>query len=96
MPKLEKIRENARKNIEYERNKLNSYKNPNAINIVSKIIKHNNILLLEKYCEDNNLSEKDKKLIFDAYLKPNYYCPSVIQQKNKEKLQCFNISKDKN
>ena len=88
MPSLSKIRLNRKKNEKYKQKNLLNYKNPYAINIISKIIMNQNKLLIEKHAKDNNLNEKVTQELLDKFIKPNYYCPSIVQKKNKEKLQC--------
>lgn len=92
MPSLTKIRENKEKNIKYKEKILLNYKNPFPISILAKIIKNQNKLYLENYAKEKNLNEKDIIELLDNFLKPNYYCPSIVQKKNREKLQCKNIN----
>ena len=68
------------------------YINPTPISLTGKILKLTNIQIIENYCETNNISPKQKKEIYDRLLKPNNYYPTVIQKKNKEKLQCIGIN----
>jgi len=91
MHSLEKIRENKKNNEEYFQKQLNYYKNPSAFSLVSKIIKHQNTIFIDNYCKTNNLNINAKEDLMKSCIKPNYYCPTVVQKKNREKLQCSNI-----
>ena len=92
MPKLFKIKENKLKNAEYFRNKKENYINPAIINLIAKLIKYQNILVIDKYISDNNLTKDDETMLKKECIKPNFYCPTVVQKKNREKLQCNSIN----
>ena len=67
------------------------YKNPSTLNLISKVIKNQNIELLESYAKENSLSNEELLKIKKKYLKLNYLYPTIIQSKSKEYLQTFII-----
>ena len=69
-----------------------NYVNPTPLSLMAKIIKLSNIDIIEQFAHNNNLSPKQKKELYEKLLKPNYYYPTVVQKKNKEKLQCIGIN----
>lgn len=69
----------------------NKYINPSPLALLSKINKLSNIDIINDYCLINNLSEKKKLKLKEQMLKINYFYPTVVQKKNKEKLQCLVI-----
>ena len=71
-----------------------AYINPTPISLLAKMVKLSNVSILEEYSVIKKLSSKEKKILFKKMLKPNYYYPTVIQTKNKEKLQCIGIPDD--
>ena len=87
MPTLTQIRINKTEKEKYEmHNKLN-YKNPHAINLLSKCIKSQNIDFINNFCEKNNITDEKKQEIIDELIKPNYYTPYITNSKSKEDVQ---------
>ena len=72
-------------------NKLN-YNNPSALSLMAKMIKLSNKDIINDFVEDNNLSDTKTNNIKREYLKINHYYPTVIQNKNKEYLQCIGLT----
>ena len=87
MPTLTQIRINKKANQDYKVYKQLNYKNPYPINLVSKLMKTQNIKLIEELCEKNNVSDVKKQEIIKTIIKPNYYTPYIINSKSKERLQ---------
>ena len=87
MPTLTQIRINKNEKEKYELNKKLNYKNPHAINLISKCIKSQNIEFINKYCEKNNINDTQKKEIINTLVKPNYYTPYITNSKSKENVQ---------
>lgn len=70
-----------------------NYKNPSNISLVSKMIKKQNIDLINKICDMYNFSEEKRDLLLNKFIKVNYYCPRIILDSNKERLQNYFIEK---
>tara|TARA_E500000178_G_C16515027_1_gene527501 strand:- start:26 stop:253 length:228 start_codon:yes stop_codon:yes gene_type:complete len=70
-----------------------NYKNPRPITLIGKIIKKQNIDLINKICIYKELSDEKKQELLDNFIKVNYYVPSTILDSNKESLQKFFIDK---
>ena len=87
MPTLTQIRINKNASKEYNLyNKLN-YRNPYPINLISTLIKSQNINLINQICDKNNVCNETKQEIIDHLVKPNYYTPYIVNSQLKEKLQ---------
>ena len=67
----------------------NKYINPSPLSLIAKINKLSNIDIIEEYCVLHNISEKKKVKLNEQMLKINHFYPTVVQKKNKEKLQCL-------
>lgn len=65
------------------------YTTPYGINLLSQIIKHQNEIIINNYCFQKKLSDKQTKEIKKELLKVNNYTPQVIQSKHKEQLQKY-------
>lgn len=65
------------------------YITPYGINLISQIIKHQNEVVINNYCFQKKLTDKQNKEIKKELLKVNNYTPQVIQSKHKEKLQKY-------
>ena len=87
MPTLTQIRINKKNNEKYRINRQLNYKNPHSINLISTLMKSQNITFIEEICNDNNVCSKQKQDILNALIKPNYYSPYIINSQLKEKLQ---------
>ena len=73
--------------IKFNIKKKQKYKNPTPLSMISKIIRNQNKDIIKKFVLENNLSEKYISILEKEFLKPNYYFPTIVQKKNKEKLQ---------
>ena len=67
--------------------KKQMYVTPYGINLISRMIKHQNEILIDNYCYREKISEKKKALLKSELLKVGNYTPQVIQSKHKERLQ---------
>ena len=75
-----------------EKNKLNvKYTNLTPLTHFSKIIKQQNINYIDNYCSKNNISDEIKLQLIEHLIKPNYYYPSVVQKKDRERQQVLSI-----
>ena len=75
-----------------EKNELNvKYTNLTPLTLFSKIIKQQNINYIDNYCSKNNISDKIKLQLIEHFIKPNYYYPSVVQKKDRERQQVLSI-----
>jgi hypothetical protein len=72
-----------------------SYKNPTAITLVSRIIKKQNIELINQLCDSMKVSDNIREELLNEFIKINYYCPHTILDSNKELLQKFFVNKYK-
>ena len=68
-----------------------SYNTPYGINLISQMIKHQNIIEINNFCHRENVSDKKKEEIKTELLKVGNYTPQVIQSKHKEQLQKYLI-----
>ena len=66
-----------------------SYQTPYGINLISQMIKHQNIIEINNFCHRENVSDKKKQEIKSELLKVGNYTPQVIQSKHKEQLQKY-------
>jgi len=89
MPTLTQIRINKKTNEDYKVYKQLNYKNPYPINLVSKLIKTQNIKFIEELCEKNKVNCIEKQSIIEQLVKTNYYTPYIINSKSKEDVQKF-------
>lgn len=65
------------------------YTTPYGINLISQIIKHQNEIIINNYCFQKKLTEKQTQELKKELLKVNNYTPQVIQSKRKEQLQKY-------
>lgn len=72
-----------------------SYKNPTAITLVSRIIKKQNIKLINSLCDHMKVTDEIREELCNEFIKINYYCPRTILDSNKEQLQKFFVDKYK-
>jgi hypothetical protein len=63
------------------------YVNPYPINIITNLVRHQNLELITQICDKHNVTDTKKQEILDKLLKPNYYTPLIINSEFKEKLQ---------
>ena len=73
----------TKKNIEYN--------NPSILSLVSKIVKNQNKILIEKYGNEQNYDSEKIESIKQKYIKLNHIYPNVTLKKNREYLQCLLI-----
>lgn len=84
MRTLKQIRENnERIKLETQNEEIN-YKNPNNLTLITRIIKQQNMILLEHISKYKKLSKDEKKELFQNFIKPNYYTPEVMKYHKKE------------
>ena len=72
-------------------NNKQKYNNPSILSLVSRIVKKQNIDLIDSYGLANNLSSKEIQNLKTNYIKLNHIYPNVIQRKNREYLQTLLI-----
>jgi hypothetical protein len=72
-------------------NNKQKYINPSILSLVSRIVKKQNIELIDKYGTEHNLSPKEIQNLKTNYIKLNHIYPNVIQRKNREYLQTLLI-----
>ena len=89
MPTLKQIRENNEKKKKYLES-LN-YNFPSSISLLNKIIKNQNILLINKICDIKNVSKSEREEIINKFIKVNYYCPSITKYQKIQDKQLENI-----
>ena len=76
MRTLTELRENKVKRETQDSNNL--FNNPSAISIISQVMKLQNILVIKWISHKMKLSKDDEQLLYDKFLKINYYCPDII------------------
>ena len=84
---LKKLRESKLKNEEYEKQKLINYKNPHEISLVAKIMRQQNLLLINAICDYKKLNKYERQEMIDKFFKVNYYCPEIKKYHKKETNQ---------
>ena len=89
MPTLKQIRENNEKKKNFINNR--DYKFPSSLSIASKIIKNQNILLINKICDIKKVSKGEREELLKMFIKVNYYCPSVTKYQKIQDKQLDNI-----
>jgi hypothetical protein len=72
-------------------NNKQKYINPSILSLVSRIVKKQNIELIDAYGLENNLSPKEIQSLKTNYIKLNHIYPNVVQRKNREYLQTLLI-----
>ena len=87
MTTLKRIRNNQEKKDHLLQEKINNYIPPEAICLVTKILKDQNLYLIDWICSQYGLAESEKEILIDKFIKINYFCPNKILSRNKEKLQ---------
>jgi hypothetical protein len=87
MTTLSQIRKNKVETSNFKQELNNSYNNPSSLSIVSKLIKKENINIINKISKENGLNNYEKQSLIDKYIKPNFYTPYVVNSETKEKLQ---------
>lgn len=77
MTSLQQIKKNIKKNENQQITDLETYYIGNGIPILTKIIKAQNVILLNWVSNHKKLNTLQKKELFSNYLKLNYYSPSI-------------------
>ena len=85
MPSMKQIRENKKSKNEYLESK--NYTHPSGISLCAKIIKKQNIMLINEICKLKNLNKEEKLELMEKFIKVNYYCPTITKYQKKEKNQ---------
>lgn len=62
--------------------------------LLTKLIKKSNKLLLEKICDEKNMTDFEREEFMDKYLKPSYYTP-IIGSKSDEEAQFYLLKRSK-
>ena len=96
MPSLSEIRENKRKNSVYKKYLKYNYKSPEPLGLVASIIKEQNKDFILEFLKKYNLSDNDIDKILKECIKPNYYCPQIVQKKEREHQQLYSINSNIN
>ena len=84
MSTLKIIRDNKQAKILEETNKDLNYTYPHSAAIIAKVIKEQNIILLNWISERKKLTKEQKQELFDMFLKVNYFCPKIVTFKKLE------------
>lgn len=87
MTTLKRIQDNKHIAEKERQFKLNNYKPPQPLSLISKTIKSQNLLLISFIAEKYDLSKSEHDILIDKFIKVNYYCPEKILSRDKEKLQ---------
>ena len=61
----------------------------NSAELVCKIIKEQNRLLLEYIAKRLDMTEEQKEQLFDKFWKIQYYCPRIVISTKAEKIQKY-------
>ena len=77
MLSLKKIKNNKQNQIKYRDEYLSNYLIKKPIPIITKIIKKQNLLLLNLISDYKKLSKLETLELIDKYHKLNYYCPTI-------------------
>ena len=85
MPSLKQIRENKKTKNEYLKSK--NYTHPSGISLCAKIIKKQNIFLINEICKLKDLNKEEKLELMERFIKVNYYCPTITKYQKKESNQ---------
>ena len=87
MTTLSQIRKNKEYNDKYINFLQKSYQNPHPISIISKIIKKENLKIINEIAGENNLDDSEKQELIKTFIKPNFYTPYIVNSETKESLQ---------
>lgn len=87
MTTLSQIRKNKEQNTRLNEELQKNYQNPTALSLISKMIKKENIKIINKMSKENDLDIKQKEDLLNTFVKPNYYIPYVVNSETKENLQ---------
>ena len=78
MTTLSQIRKNKVETSNFKQELNNSYNNPSSLSIVSKLIKKENINIINKISKENGLNNYEKQSLIDKYIKPNSLLNTVF------------------
>tara|TARA_B100000886_G_scaffold83220_1_gene54226 strand:+ start:321 stop:593 length:273 start_codon:yes stop_codon:yes gene_type:complete len=87
MTTLSQIRKNKKENSKFITEFHRKYNNPTSLALISKIIKKENIKIINEISEENGLNKYEKQELLTKFIKPNYYTPYVVNSETKENLQ---------
>ena len=66
-----------------------TYTNPSILNLVSKIVKHQNTILIEEYGKKQNYDSSKIERMKQQYIKLNHIYPNVTLKKKSRILTMF-------
>lgn len=78
-----------------EKNK-NLNKIPDGFDIFVYLIKKQNEKLLNKIADDKNMTDFERKLFVEEFLKIGYYIPNITRSRSDEKAQLIMLKKELN
>lgn len=84
---LDRIRKTKKENAAADKNRKDNYKSPSGFTMLSRFMKHKNLQILNKFCDNENKSILQRDIIIEKYHKLNYYIPSVSYQMKNETNQ---------
>lgn len=67
--------------------KKENYTPISGYNVITSIIREQNIILLNKIADTMSLNDLKREELIDEFLKVNYYTPRVIFSKKRENIQ---------
>jgi hypothetical protein len=70
-----------------EEKKKENYTPISGYNVITSIIREQNIILLNKIADTMSLNDLKREELIDEFLKVNYYTPRVIFSKKRENIQ---------
>ena len=70
-----------------EEKKKENYTPISGYNVITHIIREQNVILLNKIADTMGLNEYRREELLDEFLKVNYYTPRVIFSKKREDIQ---------
>ena len=70
-----------------EEKKKENYTPISGYNVITSIIREQNIILLNKISDTMSLNDLKREELIDEFLKVNYYTPRVIFSKKRENIQ---------
>ena len=87
MTTLSQIRKNKEENERFLMNYYNNYTNPTSLGLISRMIKKENIKIINQISKEEGLDEKERRELLNKFIKPNFYTPYVVNSETKEILQ---------
>lgn len=70
-----------------EEKKKENYTPISGYNVITSIIREQNIILFNKIADTMSLNDLKREELIDEFLKVNYYTPRVIFSKKRENIQ---------